>query len=673
MSTYQLRIEPQSYLLCSNAETTSTLDSQFVFDQNGFPYFPGKTFKGLLKESMIEVLEMEGKAEGEIVESICDFFGVEGDHFNHGKLEISNLHLEGYEDQHSYFRSANRLTKYQVQQYFLSRVQQTAIDSDTEIAKDTSLRTYGVLNHEKVEAFVTLLELELNEFQKALLERALANLRRAGTRRNRGFGQIKCTLRTVSTKSENQTKDHIRQSTNNVWPADGHALSVKIILREPTVLGTQNADTNTVFSQDYVSGSQVLGMLAWAYPDKSSDDFKALFLKDALSFGPCYPEGAEPLPASFHQEKYAATAIYHNILAGTSENTVTKGVGGFVGKSGKVKVEKHFNFHSSRTERSAGRSVKDQATGGIFYYESLAKGTVFVGEITGDTACLEKLYAYFGGAKQYRLGKSKSSQYGNVEVEITPITKPVNVDTIEGEYYLVAQSPLVLYNDAGYPSPTKDALQKALGSKVIIEVATARVVPIEQYNSKWLAKAGKVMAFEEGSTFKVKVSAPLPKEMTIGEWTHKGFGKVHFLTSKDIDDYKEVLGERKEADTEVSNPEEEPAFLKQIIEQNKQEEQKQAIQTEAYNDAQKLNQRLGHKRLSNSLISRMQAVLTLNDSDITAFFDESTQAGRKPLKDKPAGKALIDAHLYDDLKNTAINKRAYWTAFFDYLRKANNQ
>lgn len=664
MSTYQIRVEPQSYLLCSNAETTATLDSQFVFDQNGFPYFPGKTFKGLLKESMIEVLEMEGKTEAEIVESICYFFGVEGDHFNHGLLEISNLHLEGYDDQHPYFCSANRLTKYQIQQYFLTRVQQTAIDTD-EIAKDTSLRTYGVLNHQRVKAFVAAITLDLSEKKITLLKHSLANLRRAGTRRNRGFGQILCRL----------TEINIRQSSSSdfkdQWINNHNALAVKITLREPTVLGTQNADANTVFSQDYVSGSQVLGMLAWAWKDKPSADFKLLFLDNKLVFSPCYPDGAQPLPTAIHKEKYAADTILHNILAGTSENTVTKGIGGFVSKEGGITVEKHFNFHASRPKRSAGRSMKEQKTGGIFYYEALAKGTVFEGEITGDATCLEKLYAELGGKNAFRLGKSKSSQYGNVEVEIKPIAKDTTTE-IKDEYYMVAQSPLILYNEAGYPSPTKCDLERACDKKITIQKATARVVPIEQYNTIWLAKTGKVMAFEEGSTFKVTINESLPKEMRIGEWTHKGFGKVQFLTTEEMNIYKDTLLKEKEVPYPQGNPEP-PAFVKVIIDHESTQKTEQNVQTQAYNDAEQLNKRLGKNRLSNSLISRMKAVLALSDADITAFFDESTQNGRKPFKDKPAGKALKDAYLYDDLKDTAITRRPYWTAFFEYLRKANNQ
>ncbi|MFN8348815.1 MAG: RAMP superfamily CRISPR-associated protein [Spirosomataceae bacterium] len=672
MAIYQIRVEPQSYLLCSNAETTSTLDSQFVFDQNGFPYFPGKTFKGLLKESMIEVLEMEGKSKEEIVKIICYFFGVEGDRFNHGKLELSNLYLKGYDDQHDYFQTKDALNKYQIQNYFLIRVQQTAID-DHEIAKDTALRTYGVLNHKKAKAFVATLELELNESQKALLERAMSNLRRAGIRRNRGFGQIKCTLQPAPANPKEPTDADIRQTEIELWPATAYALSVKITLREPTVLGTQNTDTNTVFSQNYITGSQLMGMLACAHPNKGSAEFNTLFLEDKLRFGPCYPAGAQPLPTAIHQEKYAATAIYHNILAGTSENTVTKGVGGFVGNSGKVKVEKHFNFHASRPQRSAGRSMKNQPAGGIFYYEALAKGTKFEGEITGDRACLEQLYAHFGGTKPYRLGKSKSSQYGNIEVEITPISEPVAVDTIEGDCYLVAQSPLILYNDAGYPSPAKETLESALAKKVTVEAATARVVAIEQFNSTWLTKTGKVMAFEEGSTFKVKVSEPLPTEMAIGEWLHKGFGKVRFLTAAEMDQYKANLHTTAEVPQEDTTPEKDPpAFMKEIVEQHTREKQQQALQTRAYNDVRRLNQRLGGKRLSNSLISRMQAVMKLSDAEIDAFFNESTQDGLKPFKEKPAGKALADVDLYKDLKATAITEHAYWIAFFDYLRKANN-
>jgi CRISPR-associated protein Csx10 len=657
--TFRLTISPQSYLLCSNAETSSTLDSQFVFDQNGFPYFPAKTFKGLLRESMIEVLEIEGK-EVEIAQTINTFFGIEGDQYNNGLLNIPNLYLSGYNDQDPYFKSANRHSKYDIQNYYLCRIQQTALD-DHEIAKDTSLRTYGVLNYERAKCFEALLDFKsLSEGQEKTLQRAIDHLRHAGTRRNRGFGKIKCTLTDKTIRETNST-------TKLTWKDNWTALSVNIKLREPVVLGTQNADTNTVFSQDFIAGSQVLGMLAWAYPDKESPDFKDLFLKDNLRFGACYPQTAQPLPLSIHKEKYEPEAKYHNLLAGTSAGKVTKGIGGFISPKGQVTPDKHFNFHSSRIERSAGRSVKDQITGGIFYYEALAKGLVFEGQITGKIAALKKLYEQYGGTTEKQMGKSKSSQYGNVELTIEPVEADNATVTI-GTYYMVAQSPIILFNDFGYPSPTQKELTTALGGNVTIsDEATATIIPIELYNSSWLAKSGKVMAFKEGSTFKVEAKAEIAKHQTIGEWQNKGFGKVKFLSEAEMSEYMTWLKveKNKTGDESPSIPD----IVKQIDTEIEKLNTQESIRKKGHDDARKYA-----KKFSNSLIGRITRIMELTtESAIEQFF--------KDIKGKLAEKALSKEHLYDDLckTSTLLGKyenhaqyKIYWAAFFEYLRKANN-
>lgn len=652
MPIYQLNIQPQSYLLCSNAETSSTLDSQFVFDQNGFPYFPAKTFKGLLKESMIEVLEIEGKTETEIAVTINHFFGIEGDSYNNGLLNISNLYLKDYDDTDPYFSSKNKLSKYEIQSYYLSRIQQTALD-ENEIALDTSLRSYGVLNYERANCFTTQLNIkEISEIET--LQCAISNLRYAGTRRNRGFGKIKCGLTLTNIP---QSKNELKKAA---WIENCSVLDITIQLKEPVVLGTQNTDTNTVFSQDYIAGSQVLGMLAWAFPDKKNTDFNELFLYDHLQFGACYPDGSVALPLSIQKEKYEPVATFHNLLS-NKPNTVTKNIGGLINEEGEVKVKKHFNFHSSRIERSAGRSVKDQATGGIFYYESLDKGIIFNGKISGDTVILEKLYKQFGGTTQQQLGKSKSSQYGNIEVTLTPAENTTTTTISKECYYLVVQSPIILYNDYGYPSPTKEELQTAIGNNVkICDEATTSVVPIELYNSSWLAKSGKVMAFKEGSTFKVETNDAIPKEQTIGEWRTKGFGKVKFLSKIEMETYMEWLKKKPSENKDSFTP---PSIIVAISNEIKDEETKIIQQSKAQLDARSLNKRLKDKQLSNSLIGRMLAMLNLKEKEIEQFMNN--------IKEKPAGKALSDAYLYDDLKKSAYADKDYWVAYFEYLRKAN--
>ena len=70
---------------------------------------------------------------------------------------------------------------------------QTEINPETGTAKTASLRNMIVVDAGT--KFAGVIELKQdNEVNESILEKALLNLRYAGTKRNRGFGHIKCTL-----------------------------------------------------------------------------------------------------------------------------------------------------------------------------------------------------------------------------------------------------------------------------------------------------------------------------------------------------------------------------------------------------------------------------------------------------------------------------------------------
>lgn len=663
MTNYKITLQPQSYLLCSNAESSGAFDSQFVFDENGFPYFPAKTFKGLLRESMIEVLEMQGKESKQIREEIARYFGTEGDKFNNGLLNISNLYLSNYDSTDAYFGSKNKIKKHKIQQYYLSQIQQTAL-GENEIAKNTSLRYYAVLNHARAKGFETTIILDEN--QTPILQQALRNLRYAGTRRNRGFGKIVCEIDPITELPQTP------QATKVQWSDSFDAIKVKITLKESIVLGTQNTDTNTVNSQDFVAGNQVLGMLAWAYKNQNKGkDFETLFLENPLIFEPCYPNAAKPLPLAIHKEKYQKEAVLHNILSKNDTfDEVTKTIGGFINDEFKqVSINKHFNFHASRTARSSGRSTKDAITGGIFYYESIDKGTVFEGKIRGNKAKLAKLYAAFSNDTLFRLGKSKSSQYGEVAVELTPYQSNILTKIPIGNYYMVVESPLLLFNENGFPAPNKNTLHEALKCLETIEIASANIVAIEQYNSTWLAKTGKMPAFKEGSTFKVTLNQAVEKHQTIGEWQEKGFGKIVFYDETEMSAIVNAYSQDFSANSDDMSL---PLILEPIQKDLEKQKHESELKIKAYKDAYyKVN------RMSNSLISRILNVLETEDTKlIKAFFAN--------IKDKQAGRKLETEHIFDELYKARQNQLpfnepiknltdyvTYWRAYFLYLRKSN--
>lgn len=205
---YRLEIEFFSSVLVGSGEGFGTfIDTDVVFDDFGIPYVPAKRIKGCLRDSAIEVCEMlktGGLDYIPLVEEdsenrfgiISQLFGFPGGD-EPAPLYISNLTIKGYEDMLpwiNYFtkKYGNFVNPEYVKKVFTEIRQQIAIDEEGK-AKEHSLRTIRVAK----KGLVFKGDIELkddNENFVKLLYLACLNLRRFGTKRNRGFGAVRCRL-----------------------------------------------------------------------------------------------------------------------------------------------------------------------------------------------------------------------------------------------------------------------------------------------------------------------------------------------------------------------------------------------------------------------------------------------------------------------------------------------
>jgi CRISPR-associated protein Csx10 len=217
MEEVKIKIKTLSPILPGNGQTFGTLiDSDIVFDEIGIPYIPAKRIKGLLRDSASEVLDMlylsnitnkldlsKTNNDYNLINSI---FGLPGEN-KHSCLNFSNLHIPNY-DVVSKEIATLLISKYnkiidknEVISSFTNIRKQTSIDPRTQTALKHSLRTLRVINKDL--EFESIININYN-FDEAinLLILATKNLKRMGTKRNRGFGEIKCLLEL----SENQKK-----------------------------------------------------------------------------------------------------------------------------------------------------------------------------------------------------------------------------------------------------------------------------------------------------------------------------------------------------------------------------------------------------------------------------------------------------------------------------------
>lgn len=207
MKTYRLQVELKSQTLIGSGEGFGAIvDTDVVFDDVGLVYIPGKRCKGVLRDSALEVLEMFELAIQDAPAPLTPAhiercFGLPGQAAS-TPVAFSNLTLEQYDDNYRWLNAllaqkkyAGILSRDRILSTFTELRRQTAIDSETGVADDHSLRTVRVLKKGLV--FSGTIRIDEDGPQQDILNLlifACANLRGIGTKRNRGFGEVRCTL-----------------------------------------------------------------------------------------------------------------------------------------------------------------------------------------------------------------------------------------------------------------------------------------------------------------------------------------------------------------------------------------------------------------------------------------------------------------------------------------------
>jgi hypothetical protein len=566
-------------------------------------------------------------------------------------------------------------------------VQQTALEDG--VAKARSLRNYRVVNPREGFHFNASIQCSrsLSDDEQRLLQQAVQNLRFMGSRRNRGLGQVACSL---SGPFANTTRDII----NTKLGASEKGYAVKLTTLSPVIISRQDGDMSTLQTDDMITGAQLRGALARAFMQQhkltkenahENETFYKLFLSGEVQYGNLHYNNAKQVPAFVHKPKYDEKAQPVNVFE--AAKGITKPVGG-VGtlqmQNGSLTIrkssapQKQSNFHNSRQNRTAGRN-----TGGeLFYYEALQEDQTFYGTITGTPEALQLFSNAFGTQLHIRLGRSKSAQYGEALLSIKPLdTQSKTVASNDGSYLLVTESPLVLVNECNFPAVSeaalKEALQHALGLDVTVEQVAGGTTWVESYNAVWQAKSGKYPAYAAGTTFKIKAPNDLPAEIRIGKFTELGYGMCRIMRyEKNIvveEDKQNQLPATGNA-TALSNAA--PGLLKDIAAFQKQKETYHLLENKAIDDAQK---KAG--KLNNHQCGRLENVLMAAEAGNQTLKDFLNDVKSKPLGDSLAKANILLSRDKDiqieipsivGIDNPTWNEqRHYWLTFFRSLRKFN--
>ncbi len=191
----------------------ATIDSDIEFDQYGLPYIPAKRIKGLFRNAVENLCELNAIKDlrkfdetqvirlfGKRVGDKDTMASIDIENLTGAPVRFDNLMIEEHENIYPWIRYlfdsfGNAFNPHIIQEHFTTLRSQTAIDKETKTAQDHSLRTFRVLK--KDFSFCGKIHLEEDEDKDAFLNAlsmATLLLRRIGGQRNRGFGKVEVEL-----------------------------------------------------------------------------------------------------------------------------------------------------------------------------------------------------------------------------------------------------------------------------------------------------------------------------------------------------------------------------------------------------------------------------------------------------------------------------------------------
>lgn len=486
-------------------------------DLAGYPYLKGSTMKGLLRESLENLLVWTGGSE-------TDLSALLGEDGWSGSDDGRRIHLtELTLDQ----RPADPESCCGSRMF-------TSLEDGT--VREGSLRMAACIH--SGQTFVGTLDCRAED--AALIKNALAGIKWAGTMRSRGFGRVR-------------VRGEEAQNSAEPLPSVKTARCIRYRLRtEAPVLITDldRSRENSYETRGYVPGSAIRGMvistLAAEAPDWFRENRTAL-LSDSTRFLNAVPVVGQrvPLPAikGFYEDK-AETVFETVVKNGTFTPGLKRaGLGAFCALEGET-----VHYWSADTDSATRirRNVTEAEEKTMFQTRGICRGQELEGYILLDHPELsEKISQVLTdtvwiGADRYE-GFGKCSVRLREAVEAPTWTDAYGCRTQEEAgttLYLLALSPFTMLDRLGDPCGIDpDALAEKLGvGKAEVRFCSTSLVELGGYNRTWKCRNPAVRMYDQGSIFQIVCDrSPAPEALRaieregLGIRRAEGFGQVLFL------------------------------------------------------------------------------------------------------------------------------------------------
>ncbi|WP_373731896.1 RAMP superfamily CRISPR-associated protein [Bacteroides heparinolyticus] len=482
----RLRIELLSDMCCGSGEGDGIAqDIASTYDEYGLPMIYGKRIKGMLRDRFVLMKEygfLDFEAED------CIF----GNGRQQGKLKIGNAELEKAdaikkeleilpEDLADLCCAANIERFYTVNRFA------TAVEK-TGIAKAHSLRTLGAFPKGLVFFADIEADFAADSREYEALEAAVALLRNLGMSKNRGMGEVKCSLEA--------TRENTEEKMQQIRAEDCVAEYVVETL-SPLSLQT-----------DYLPGTSLQGWFAGQVVKGQGNHLSIERLLQSVKFGTAYVaekekggvyHAYEPLPLGMLQVKNEEKVVY-SISDGyqVEKNKQYVRLSGYFRREGEKirhkQVQVSREYHITKKDKN------------IFMLKSLCTGQYFKGEIHAEKP--EYLQDLAEIVRQNKgmlcLGSSSGTQYGRCRLHLIKFRSEKRESLCSRSKILIVEllSDTILIDSCGVNGVSRNCVKENFAD--ILPGYTLRDVfcttlPVGGYNAKWKLPKRRFMAFSKGS------------------------------------------------------------------------------------------------------------------------------------------------------------------------------
>jgi len=298
------------------------------------------------------------------------------------------------------------------------------------------------------------------------------------------------------------------------------------------VLPASSNTQGNIALNDFIAGSNFLGMVAKEYDSFGKDAF-SVFHSGDVRFGDGHilinEKASYKIPLSFHKLKVGEGVFNRVHLTQEDEKNLRNEQkqlkqmrNGYINEDFEL-LELSYNYTQKSSYDKELRRSKDE---GMYGYFALQSGTEWLFKVTYKDDSLVEAVEYALLGKQY-LGKSKSAQYG--EVEITPYNhqyKELSFIPKDDLTYIYVKSRLALLDEDGHPTavPTIENLGLSSG-EIVWEKTYIRTSTYTPYNYKRATQEYTRIVINKGSLITVK-GCNTPTQDAIGAYINEGFGEV---------------------------------------------------------------------------------------------------------------------------------------------------